>query len=70
MMFFFGAEGAIHFVNGTVNMGQQVKFDYNVVGGFGISIFEFCSLLHSVFRYEKHWSPDGISFQIICTLIA
>jgi len=65
VMFFVGAEGVLHFVNGTLPMSDQTKAGYNFVGGFGVSFFEF-GIRYSSFSDMKNIGVQfGLRFKSI-----
>jgi hypothetical protein len=41
IMFYLGGDGSLNFIDGNLDIGQQTKVGYNIVGGFAVKIFEF-----------------------------
>ena len=41
IMFYAGAEGNLHFISGRIDMNQQTKAGFTILGGFAVKIFEF-----------------------------
>jgi len=53
MMFFAGGEFTVHFVDGDLDIRQQAKLGYGLVGGFAVKIFEF-GVRYSAFSDMKN----------------
>ena len=53
VMFFFGGEASVNFISGNIDIGQQTKLGYTIVGGFAVKIFEF-GIRYSAFSDLKN----------------
>jgi hypothetical protein len=53
LMGFVGLHGTAHFISGDIDINQQVKFGYELVGGFAVKVFEF-GVRYSAFSDMKN----------------
>jgi hypothetical protein len=53
LMGFVGLHGTAHFISGNIDINRQVKFGYELVGGFAVKVFEF-GVRYSAFSDMKN----------------
>lgn len=62
VMFFFGGNVGVHFVDGNLDMSQQAKFGYSLGGGFAVKMFEFGVRYYSFSDIRNIGASVGVRF--------
>ncbi|MBI4546995.1 MAG: hypothetical protein HY707_03385 [Ignavibacteriae bacterium] len=62
IMFFVGGNIGAHFIDGDIDIGQQVKFGYSFGGGFTVKMFEFGVRYNSFSDIKNIGAHVGLRF--------